>query len=82
MSVFARSFTPLLPTLADLVTGEDFLKDTVVKMGCVWANDCERMKRNNSGETRGVAYAADLLIIDSAKNEWGGESTDTNSSTK
>ena len=25
----------------DLVTGEDFLKDTVVKMGWVWANDCE-----------------------------------------
>ena len=31
--------------------------------------------------TRGVAYAADLLIIDSAKNGWGG-GTDTKSSTK
>ena len=41
------------------------------------------MKRRNSGETRGVAYAADLLIIDSAKNGLGGgESTDTKSSTK
>ena len=39
----------------DLVTGEDFLKDTVVKMGWVWANDCEWMKRRNSGETRGVS---------------------------
>ena len=29
------------------------------------------MKRRNSGETRGVAYAADLLIIDSAKNGRG-----------
>ena len=56
----------------DLVTGEDFLKDTVVKMGWVWANDCEWMKRRNSGETRGVAYAADLLIIDIAKNVGGG----------